>query len=346
MKARRCVTLIGLFSATVVGGCDNGPTPTDPAQYGDLTITALSTASSTTVGTAVNPIPTFLVTRGTQPAANVRVNFAATGGDIIDADNATGADGIARVHSWKLGARAGIYHLVATLNDRGRIAQANIAAVAVADKVTRLAWIDSVAITLDGARLTVNIGAYDRYANAVTGVRVGIAITRADGTRALDSALTDIGGLAHFEWVVTDGVTTITASESSGISSTYTFKTVDASVLLAGTYELESVSYWNFTDTTLKSTIVLKPDGSFTVDVKGIAGSGKFIVTNDGIIFQYAGDFLNQLFEKMSWAPNSWVSPPSNLQGEHAVLRFGNLIFYRCLTEDCYDATWTYRPVR
>jgi hypothetical protein len=345
MKARRCVTLIGLFTVTIASACDHAPTAPRPTPA-DIVITAVTTASSSTVGTAVTPAPSFLVTQGDKPLANVRVSFAATGGDIVDADNATGADGIARVRSWKLGTHAGIYHLAATITDRGRISRATIAANAVADNVARVAWTDSVSITLDHALLTVNIGAYDKYENNVAGARIRIAITRADGTQVLDSAITDAGGLARFEWIVTGGASTITATESSGISSTYTVKTVDASVLLAGTYELQSVQYANFTDTAIKSTIVLKPDGSFTVDVKGIVGSGKFIVTNDGIIFQYAGDFLTQLFEKLSWAPNPWASAPPDLQGEHAVLRYGYLIFYRCLTEDCYDATWMYRPVR
>ncbi|MGH7696029.1 MAG: hypothetical protein ACRENH_13670 [Gemmatimonadaceae bacterium] len=170
---------------------------------------------SATVGTeTTQPIEVTLLDAHDNPAPNVSVVFEVTvgGGVISGATATTGIDGKARSGTWRLGTKAGLNELRASV---GTLA-ATFSARGLPDRPAMLALIagnqqvDTVDATLP-IRAVVEVT--DRYLNAIAGVNVAFTITGGGG-RVSSVTPSDSAGRASAMWTLgaAAGANTLTAS--------------------------------------------------------------------------------------------------------------------------------------
>ncbi|HVP75814.1 MAG TPA: Ig-like domain-containing protein, partial [Gaiellaceae bacterium] len=199
-------------------------------------------AQSATVATDVSTAPSAIVTdQYGNPVAGVSVTFsvASGGGSVTGANATTGADGVATVGSWTLGATAGSNALEA--------ASAGLAGSPVtfhATGVPENAGSLSV-VTGDGQSATVGTSvstapaakATDSHGNPVPGVVVTFAVSAGGGSVTGATATTGSNGIATLgSWTLgtTAGTNTVTASAASFVSAPFNATgTADAATSMA-----------------------------------------------------------------------------------------------------------------
>ena len=201
----------GAVAGTATVTFSAGPAATIAAQAGD--------SQSALVGTAVATAPSVIVTDiNGNPVSGVSVTFAVTaGGGTIDPTAAvtTGADGIAALTSWTLGAAAGANALTATVTGSNPAITTTVTATATASapdpsKSTLTASTTSGVVADGTASSTLTFTALDASDGPVEGQAVFFEVTSGTGTLSTPPQggwVTDASG------VVTATLTSTTAGD-------------------------------------------------------------------------------------------------------------------------------------
>jgi hypothetical protein len=188
-----------LLAPAVIMACsgDGGLSNSPPASAA-ITSTATVTA---TVGTLVNPAPSFVVRDASGKALSgvaVSIAVGAGGGTLTGAPTTSSANGTS-VGSWTLGTASGVNTLVVTVT--GLATPLTISATGTADVASQLTVSSGNAQSgLAGGTLaapvTFKVG--DRFNNGVSQVAVSFSVTGGGGSLAAGSAtvVSDANGLA------------------------------------------------------------------------------------------------------------------------------------------------------
>ncbi|MFN0181960.1 MAG: hypothetical protein ACKVZ0_24420 [Gemmatimonadales bacterium] len=193
-------------------------------------------------GTAVAVAPAVrLLDDAANPVSNTQVSFLVVsgGGAVTGAPATTGADGVARIQSWTLGATVGLNQLTAT---SGALSAA-FSATATVGAPAKLTAVDGDAQTSTiGFALAVapSVKLTDAFDNPVPGVAVSFAVVSGAGTLAAPAPLTNAAGIAQVGgWTLglAPGPQSVTATRAGVPTVTFTATAVDfpiASLSLGG----------------------------------------------------------------------------------------------------------------
>lgn len=181
--------------ATLLGGCGDSTEPNPEVRVSAITPTSLAG----TVGAAVQPAPTVLVTdEKSQPLAGVTVTFKVVsgGGTLSGGYATTGVDGQAAPSTWTLGPTPGAQTLSASAGSEADVVFTVLAAAGDVAHITTSAGNDQLAGIGQGLAQPLVALATDAFGNPVAGTPVVFTVTSGGGTIDGAAVVTDSNGKA------------------------------------------------------------------------------------------------------------------------------------------------------
>jgi hypothetical protein len=283
----------------------------------------------------------------------------AGGGKLRSPTTRTDANGTATA-AWTLGTKTGVN--VAAARSAAPLnvvftATAKAASAAYIAPIGHAGWGGGEAVAgLGFAGTTLveppSVRVTDQFGNPVTGAAVTFAVISGGGNIKDGLATTDSSGLAASgPWTLGAPGENLASASVPGLKSVTLARTALALGGLAGiSYELEGITVGNLTPSLpfqLRGRIVFGDDGEFTSEVEFrpdgkdrviLGDHGLYGVTSSAILLRHAGDFLDSLSRSLDYWPafGAVDAERGGIQGD--VIRL-----FRCWSEDCYDAVWTYR---